>query len=114
MPNTNEISRSAFSRKALLSRLMTSAVPAAVLLSPTVAFADTAVNTATVSAPAGTFEANTANNSATDTDNVLAVIVATNDTVGGVNGLAGATAVVNAFTSDTINGVAASSANAVL
>jgi uncharacterized repeat protein (TIGR01451 family) len=41
-------------------------------------------------------------------------IVATNDSASGINGLTGATAVVNAFTLDTINGVAASASNAVL
>ena len=43
-----------------------------------------------------------------------AALVAVDDTVSGVNGLSGATAVVNAFTGDTVNGVAASSANAIL
>jgi uncharacterized repeat protein (TIGR01451 family) len=41
-------------------------------------------------------------------------IVATNDSASGINGLAGATAVVNAFTGDTVNGVAASPSNATL
>jgi large repetitive protein len=41
-------------------------------------------------------------------------IVATNDTATGINGASGATAVANAFASDTINGVAASPSNAVL
>jgi hypothetical protein len=41
-------------------------------------------------------------------------IVATNDTVGSVNGLTGATAVINAFTGDTVNGVGANATNATL
>jgi large repetitive protein len=41
-------------------------------------------------------------------------IVATNDSAAGINGATGATAVANAFTSDTINGVAASPSNATL
>jgi large repetitive protein len=41
-------------------------------------------------------------------------IVATNDSATGINGANGATAVANAFTSDTINGVAASPSNATL
>ena len=81
---------------------------------PGVAHAQTAVNTARVAAPANTFESNTANNEAVDTDTVLAVMVATNDSASGINGLAGATAVVNAFTGDTVNGVAASPSNATL
>ena len=43
-----------------------------------------------------------------------APIVATNDSATGINGLAGATAVVNAFTSDTVAGAAASPTNATL
>jgi large repetitive protein len=41
-------------------------------------------------------------------------IVASNDVASGINGASGATAVVNAFTSDTVNGVAASPSNAIL
>jgi large repetitive protein len=41
-------------------------------------------------------------------------IVATNDSASGINGATGATAVANAFTSDTVNGVAASPSNATL
>ena len=41
-------------------------------------------------------------------------IVATNDSASGINGAVGATAVANAFTSDTVNGVAASPSNATL
>jgi large repetitive protein len=41
-------------------------------------------------------------------------IVATNDSATGINGTTGATAVTNAFTSDTINGVAASPSNATV
>ena len=45
---------------------------------------------------------------------VTANIVATADTVTAINGASGATNVVNAFTGDTVNGVAASTTNAVL
>ncbi len=41
-------------------------------------------------------------------------LVATADSVAAINGLTGATAVVNAFTADTVNGVAASPTNATL
>ena len=41
-------------------------------------------------------------------------IVASNDSASGVNGIAGATAVANAFTADTVNNVAASPSNATL
>ena len=100
-------------RKSLVQLLSTAGTIIAISV-PGTAFAQTAVNTARVAAPANTFESNTANNEAVDTDTVLAVVVATNDSASGINGLAGGTAVVNAFTSDTINGVAASPSNAVL
>jgi uncharacterized repeat protein (TIGR01451 family) len=100
-------------RKSLVQLLSTAGTIIAISV-PAAAFAQTAVNTARVAAPANTFESNTANNEAVDTDTVLAVVVATNDSASGINGLAGGTAVVNAFTSDTINGVAASPSNAVL
>ncbi len=45
---------------------------------------------------------------------VAAPVVATNDTVTGINGASGATAVTNAFNGDLINGVTATSANSVL
>ena len=100
-------------RKSLVQLLSTAGTLVAISM-PSAAFAQTAVNTAHVAAPANTFESNTANNDATDTDTVLAVIVATNDSATGINGYAGATAVVNAFTADTVNGVAASTTNATL
>ena len=95
-------------------RLLSTIGPVLAFALPGVAQAQTAVNTARVTAPAGAFEINASNNEATDTDTVLAVIVASNDSATGINGLAGATAVVNAFTADTVNGVAASPSNAVL
>ena len=100
-------------RKSLV-RLLATAGPIVAVSLPGAAMAQSAVNTARVTAPTGTFEINTANNEAVDSDTVLAVVVATNDSATGINGLAGATAVVNAFTSDTINGVAASTSNATL
>jgi uncharacterized repeat protein (TIGR01451 family) len=44
----------------------------------------------------------------------VAPIAASNDTVSGVNGLAGASNVINAFAGDTINGLPATAANATL
>ena len=43
-----------------------------------------------------------------------APLVATNDSASGINGATGATAVANAFTSDTLNGAAANATNATL
>ena len=113
MKKNNIMSRNSNLRKTLV-RLLSTAGPVIAITLPGAAMAQSAVNTARVTAPSGTFEINTANNESTDTDNVLAVIVASNDSATGINGFAGATAVVNAFTADTVNGVAATSANAVL
>jgi hypothetical protein len=113
MENTNIAPLSGNLRKTLV-RLLGTAAPIMAMAMPGAAMAQTAVNTARVAAPAGAFEINAANNESTDTDTVLAVIVATNDSATGINGLAGATAVVNAFTADTVNGVAASPSNATL
>ena len=113
MKKNNNMSRNSNLRKSLV-RLLSTAGPVLALSIPGAAFAQTAVNTARITAPAGTFEINPGNNESTDTDTVLAVIVATNDNASGINGYAGATAVVNAFTGDTLNGVAASPANASL
>jgi large repetitive protein len=72
-------------------------------------------NSATITAPPGTTDTDPSNNSATDTDTVAAApIVATPDSVTGINGASGGSAVVNAFGGDTVAGVAAASANAVL
>ena len=113
MEKNNIMSRNSTLRKSLV-RLLSTAGPILALSIPGAAFAQTAVNTARIAAPAGTFEINTANNESTDTDTILAVMIAGNDSVTGINGLTGATAVVNAFTADTVNGVAASAANATL
>ena len=53
-------------------------------------------------------------NSAVTVVVAAAPVVATNDTASGVNGFTGATAVVNAFTADTINGQPATTANSTL
>lgn len=113
MEKNNVMSRNSNLRKSLI-RLLSTAGPVLALSIPGAAFAQTAVNTARIAAPAGTFEINAANNESTDTDTILAVIIASNDSAIGINGLTGATAVVNAFTADTVNGVAASTANATL
>jgi hypothetical protein len=83
--------RAGVSRKTLV-RLLGTVGPVLAITFPGVAMAQTAVNTARVAAPSGTFETNTANNESIDTDTVLAVMVATNDSATGINGLAGATA----------------------
>lgn len=110
MMNLNNISSDKFAiTKAPglpVGRMLTSALPFVALAVPGTAYAQSAENTATISAPSGAIEINTANNSATDTDTVLAALVAANDTVTGVFG-AGTTGVLNVLSDDTVNGAAA-------
>ena len=76
--------------------------------------AELAVNSASVEAPAGVFDPDLFNNLAVDQDAVLAALVAVDDVVTGVNGALGAMGVVNAFSSDTLNGLPATAQSAVL
>ena len=94
--------------------MLTSTLPLAGLTLSFAAWSATTVNTASITAPAGTFEANTANNMAVDTNTLLAVLAAADDAATGINGGAGAANVINAFAGDTINGAAAGPAAATL
>ena len=86
-------------------KMLTSAVPFAMMMAlSTPAFAQTADNSATVAAPTGVTDPVAANNSATDSDTVLAALAANNDVVTGVNGTDGATGVVDIFANDMLNG----------
>jgi len=108
----NQTTRS--NRRKSLALLLSTTGSVLALTFPGVVAAQNAVNTARVTVPANTFEIDPSNNEATDTDIILAAIVASDDSATGINGAAGGTGVVNAFASDTINGVAASPANAIL
>ena len=76
--------------------------------------AEPAVNSASVEAPPGVFDQDLSNNLAVDQDAVLPALVAADDVVTGVNGLTGGLGVVNAFSSDTLNGQPATAQSAVL
>ena len=105
------------SRSPLHSRtawMVSSALPFVALAMPGTAMAADAVNTATITAPAGAIETNTANNTATDTDTVIAALVADNDSATGAFGFAGDAAVVNVLDGDTINGVGATTSDVTL
>jgi uncharacterized repeat protein (TIGR01451 family) len=96
------------------SGMLASALPIIMLTAVSPAFAADAVNSASVAMPAGAFETNAANNTATDTDTIFAALAATNNNASGINGLIGATAVLNVLTGDTVNGTAATTANVVI
>jgi hypothetical protein len=94
--------------------MLVSALPIILMTAASPAFAADAVNSASVAMPSGAFETNATNNSATDTDTIFAALVATNNSASGINGLIGATAVLNVLTGDTVNGSAATTANVVI
>ncbi len=75
----------------------------------------TVSNTASIAAPLGVIDTDTTNNSAVDTDTVLLKpVLTTADSITGIIGTTGGTNILNAFTGDSIGGVAATSANASL
>ena len=76
-------------RRITLSRLLSTAGPILIVLSPVAVVAQVASNTARVAAPAGSFETTTGNNVSVDNDALLAVIAASNDGAGPVNGANG-------------------------
>ena len=85
-------------------RMLTSALPFMALALPTQAFAQNAVNTASVTAPSGAVESDTSNNSATDSDTILADLVATNDDFTGSPILSTGGNTTTVFVNDTLNG----------
>ncbi len=88
----------------LKSKMLTSALPFMMIAMAPSAYSQTVTNTANVSVPAYANDPTSSNNTAADTDTVLAVIVSADDTASGVNGTDGATGVVNVFANDTLNG----------
>lgn len=97
-----------------VSRLLSTAGPILVISIPAAVVAQVAVNTATVTAPTGSFEANVSNNQATDNDTVLAVLAASNDSAGPINGANGGSNVVNVLSNDVTNGLAPTTANVTI
>ena len=90
--------------RAPMGRMLTSAIPFMVLAVPGTAYAQDVTNTATVSAPAGATDTNAANNSATDTDTLLATLVANPDDFTGTPILSTGGTTGTVFTNDTLNG----------
>ena len=76
--------------------------------------AEPAVNSASVEAPPGVFDSDLSNNLAVDQDAVLPALVAVDDVVTCVNGLTVGSGVVNALSSDTLNGQPATAQSVVL
>lgn len=98
----NDASKAA---KVRLAKLLGTAIPLAALAVPGTAFAQQAVNTATIGVPAGATDSNAANNSATDTDTVFGDLVATNDDFSSTPVLSSGGSTATVFTNDTLNGL---------
>ena len=71
------------------SRIFSGLVPILVIATPGVVAASVVSNTASVTAPTGVVEANTANNTVEDSDDLLLTITAAPDMVAGINGTLG-------------------------
>lgn len=96
------------------SRIFSSLVPILVIATPGVVAASVVSNTASVSTPTGVVEANSANNSVEDADDLLLTITASPDMVAEINGTLGEAGVINVFDGDTIGDSPASPTNALL
>lgn len=97
-----------------VSRLLSTAGPILIVACPAAVLAQVAVNTARVTAPTGSFEAVLSNNESSDSDALLAVLAASNDSAGPVNGANGRSNVVNILTNDTLNALAPTPANVTI
>ena len=97
-----------------VSRLLSTAGPILIVAFPAMLVAQVVVNTARVAAPAGTFETVVSNNEANENDTLLAVLAASNDRVGPLNGAIGGSNVVNVLTNDLLNTLAPTPANVTI
>lgn len=95
-------------------RMLTSVLPFVALAIPGHALAADAVNTATISVPAGAIDPDTSNNTVTDSDTILAALVANDDTASGVFGLSGGNDVISVLSNDTFNTVGAATSGVTI
>lgn len=101
MNNINKTTNRKFiSRNGMIS----STIPFVVMAMAVQLYAQTAENTATISAPVGTIETDPSNNSATDSDIIFAALIADVDAPPTVDGTPGGDEIINVFTNDTLNG----------
>ena len=97
-----------------LSRMFSSIVPILVIATPGVVAASVVSNTASVTVPGGTTEANAANNTVEDSDTLLVTITASPDSAAEIDGGTGQAGVINVFSNDTIDDDPASPENSIL
>ena len=101
----NSIPKIKLKQPSLASKMLTSSIPFAMVAMAPAAYAQTATNTASVAVPSHVVDSVTSNNSATDTDTVLADMVAEDDALGTESGADGATT-ASVLDNDMLNGVA--------
>ena len=98
-----------------MRKMLTSALPFIAVAVPGTAYAQVdPSNTAWISVPSGAIDTDPTNNSATDTDTLLAAILANDDTASGAFGFAGATDVLSVLGNDSSNGAAATTGNVTI
>ncbi len=101
-------------KRIALSRLLSTVGPILIVASPAVVVAQVVTNTARVAAPTGTIEAVTSNNAAVDSDALLAVIVASNDSYPAIRSGIGNPNAGNALGNDRLNGAVIDPATIVM
>ncbi|MBV7264998.1 beta strand repeat-containing protein [Erythrobacter ani] len=102
--NSNMKVTGSFGLRLPMGRMFASALPLVALAMPGTAFAQSVSNTATVAAPSGTTDTNTANNSASDTDTLLANITPNDDSASTTAGGPGITDIISVLGNDDFNG----------
>jgi large repetitive protein len=93
-------------KRTTLNRLLSTAGTILIVSCPAAVLAQVATNTARVAAPVGTFEAVAGNNTAVDSDALLAVIAASNDNYPGLRSGIGNPNAGNVLGNDRLNGAA--------
>jgi len=97
-----------------LGRLLSTAAPILIVACPAAVFGQVAVNTARVVVGADTFESDTANNQAVDSDAVLAVLAANADLAGPVNSANGGNNILDVLANDSLNAIRATITNVTI
>ncbi len=99
-PPIREVTR----KRALLNRLLSTAGTILIVSCPAAVLAQVVTNAARVAAPVGSFDPIAGNNSAIDSDALLALIAASNDNYPGIRGGVGNPNLGNVLSNDRLNG----------
>lgn len=101
-------------RLSTTTALFGTAIGLMALAVPSTAMAQNAENTVTVSVPSNAVDSNSSNNSATDSDLILAAIIANDDSINNIDGLPATNNVLNVLDADTLNGLDANISNVII